>query len=114
MADFYILDKTRQQVRQLLQFKGDVKALSVDFSPWADDNSAVTTATWTVESGQATISAQSLSANIAIALVTTSTAGSSMIKILATDGTRSEAVYIKVKCKDPHTVTSDDYGFCYH
>ena len=114
MADFYILDKTRQQVRQLLQFKGDVKTLTLDFSPWADDNAVVTSATWTVESGQATISAQSLTANVASALITTSSAGASMIKVLVTDGTRSEAVYIKVRCKDPQTTTSDDYGLCHH
>ena len=35
MADFYVMDKTRQQVRQLLQFKGDIKALTVDFSSLA-------------------------------------------------------------------------------
>ena len=114
MADFYVMDKTREQVRQLLQFKGDVKTLSVDFSSWADDNAAVTLSTWTVESGQATLSSKTLTANVASALVTTSTPGSSMLKLVVTDGTRSEAVYIKVKCKDPQTTTSDDYGVCYN
>ena len=114
MPDFYVMDKTREQVRRVLQFQGDVKALSVDFSTWADDNAAVTSVVWSVESGQAAISAQSLANNVASALITTTTAGSSMIKLLATDGTHSEAVYIRVMCKDPQTTTSDDYGLCHH
>lgn len=111
MSDFYIMDKTREQVRQLLQFKGDVKTLSIDFSSWADDNAAVTSATWTVERGQASISSETLASNIASCLVTTNTAGKSMIKVLISDGTRSEAVYIKVKCKDPQISSFNDYGF---
>jgi len=110
MADFYVMDKTRQQVRQLLQFKGDIKALSVDFSSWADDNAAVTSATWSVESGQASIGTEALASNIASCLVTTSESGWSMIKLTVTDGTHTQAIYIKCRAKDPQTVTSDDYG----
>ena len=111
MSDFYVMDKTRQQVRQLLQFKGDVKALSVDFSSWADDNGTLTSATWTTESGQASIGTETLSNNIASCLVTTSESGWSMIKLSVTDGTHTEAIYIKCMCKDPQAITAiPDYG----
>ena len=111
MPDFYVMDKTRQQVRQWLQFKGDIKSLSVDCNSWADDNGAVTTATWSVEnSGQASISGQTLVDNVASALITTTEAGWSMLKLVVTDGTHTEAIYIKCRAKDPQTYTSDDYG----
>ena len=115
MPDFYITDQNRQQVRQRLQFKGDVKSLSVDFNPWADDNGTVTSVTWSVESGNATIGTEALSSNVASSIITTSESGNSMIKLVATDGTHSEAVYIKVLTKDPQSIYSvtTDYGFIY-
>ena len=115
MADFYLGSKTRQQIRQVLQFKGDAKALSVDCSPWKDDNGTVSTATWSVESGSASISSEALTSNVASCLLTTSSPGTSMIKLVVTDGTHSEAIYIKCKCKDPQTAfdVATDYGFVY-
>lgn len=111
MPTFHIAEGTRQQVRRLLLFKGDVKSLSVDLSPWADDNGTVTTATWTVESGQAILSNKTLTSNVAACLVTTTEADSGMIKLVATDGTHSEAIYIRYVTKDPQAVATDDYGF---
>jgi|TARA_Y100000296_G_scaffold38168_1_gene44186 pantothenate kinase len=111
MTKFYLLDETRQQVRRILQFKGDVKAISVDCSPWADDNGTVTTATWSVESGSVSIGTEALASNVASAILTTSESGSSSVKLVITDGTHSEAVYFKVKCKDPQVATAvPDYN----
>lgn len=110
MSDFFVTSKQRQEIRQRAQYKGDVKALSVDFSPWAEDNSDVSTVTWSVESGNAAISSETLTSNVASALITTSEAGHSMIKLLATDGTHTEAVYIHIRARDPQAVgTIPDY-----
>jgi len=110
MTKFYLMDEARQQVRQVLRFKGDIKSLSVDCSSWADDNGTVTTATWTVESGSLTIGTKALASNVASCILTTSTAGASMVKLVVTDGTHSEAMYIRVLVKDPQTATIPDYG----
>ena len=89
MSKFYLMDETRQQIRRVLRFKGDIKSISVDCSSWADDNGTVTTATWSLESGQASIGTEALASNVASIILTTSEAGTSMIKLVITDGTHS-------------------------
>ena len=111
MTTFYVTEKNRQQPRQLTQFRGDVKAHSIDFSPWAEDNGTVTAVTWTVESGEGSIGGEALSSNVASIRLTTSEAGMSMIKASATEGTHTEVVYIKIRCRDPHALSAvPDYG----
>jgi len=111
MTKFFVLNEQREQVRRILHFKGDIKSHSVDFSSWADDNANVTSVTWTVENGQASIGTEALSSNVASIILTTTEVGWSMLKAVATDGTHSEAVYIKVLAKDPQIVSAiDDYG----
>lgn len=105
------MDETRQQIRQVLRMKGDIKKISVDCNSWKDDNGTVTTATWTVESGTVSIGTEALSSNVASMILTTSTAGKSMIKLVITDGTHSEALYIRIVTKDPNIVSNvPDYG----
>src|SRR3990167_6370836 len=106
--DFFIAEG-RQHPRRILQYKGDVKSHSFDFTPWADDNGALTTATWTVESGQVTLSSKTLASSVASALFTTTEAGNSLVTLSVTDGTHTEVVYIRVFAKDPQIVTSEDY-----
>lgn len=107
---FFITTESRQQVRKLLTMKGDDQAVSFDFSSWSEDNADVTTATWTTESGSASIDGQGLFSNIASARITTAEAGSSQIKLSVTDGTHTKNVYLKVVAKDPGVVIASDYG----
>ena len=109
MANFYVMDDIRQQLRQWLSFKGSVRKLTVDYSSWADDNGNATSATWTVESGNATISSETLSNNVASALITTSEHGWSMITVSVTDGTHTNVIYIEVLAKDPRANLISDY-----
>ena len=108
--DFYIGSVTRQQVRRILHFKGDVKSHTFDFNPWADDNGTVTTATWAVKSGQASVTSSALSSNVVTAVITTSEAGNSMLTLTVTDGTHTEVIYIQIRAKDPQIAQSEDYG----
>jgi len=112
MTAFFIMDETRQQVRQMLHFKGDTsKRHTCDFSSWADDNGDVTAVVWTIESGQASISSEALANNVATIRVTTSEAGNSMLKAIASNANQSEAVYARLRAKDPQTIEAiEDYG----
>ena len=92
--------------------KGGAKTYQIDFSAWADDNNDLSTVTWSLESGSASISSISLSSNIASALVTFSDVGRSLIKILADSGTEIYVAYIDVVVKDPTYEYVDDYGLC--
>jgi len=62
-GEFAVRDNDRQQIRQLRTFKGDDIPVAVDFGPWSEDNGAVTTATWTVLSGTATVDGQALASS---------------------------------------------------
>ena len=109
MTDFYISAANRQQVRRILQFAGDARKHTFDFNSWADDNGTVTTATWTVESGQATITGKTLTSNVASGIITTTYADSGMIKLSVTDGTHTKVVFIRYVCKDPQSPEANDY-----
>jgi len=109
MTDFFVANEQRIQVREILHFADDIKKHSVDFSMWVDDNATVTSVTWTVESGSASISNESLTSNKSTITVTTTESGFSMLKAVATDGTHSEAVYIRLRARDPQEFPIDDY-----
>jgi hypothetical protein len=98
---FYITTHTRQQRLTLLASEGDIQTVSLDFTAWAEDNAALTTATWAVVSGSATVAGQALASSVASARITTTDPGTSVISITATDGTRTKVVFIRVACKDP-------------
>ena len=109
--NYYITTESREQIRSLLAMKGDDQAVQLDFSPWAEDNSNVSSATWEVEYGDAAVDGESLSSNVASARITTSDSGRSLIKVTATDGTHSKVTYLLVHAKDPSITTyASDYG----
>ena len=92
--------------------EGDVQAIQIDASAWAADNSAVTTATWSIVSGSASVSSTSVASSVASALITTSAIGPSLIKCSLTDGTHTKVVYVKVRASKPFASITDDYGLC--
>ena len=111
MANYTIDSNIRQQMGREVFHKGDIKTLSIDYNPWADDNAAVSGVTWTIESGQATVVSNSLTANVASAVISTAESGNTMLKAVATDGTNSKAFYIRILAKDPtYAYGFNDYG----
>ena len=111
--DFYVTTATREQVRNILSMVGEDQAITVDFSPWAEDNATVTSVTWTTETGDAVVDGSSLSSNVESVRITTANEGTSLLKAVATDGTHTKPVFFKVTCKDPETqfTVTTDYNF---
>jgi hypothetical protein len=107
---YYIGSERPQILSPILAMKGDIQTIELDFSVWAEDNSAVTSVTWTTESGQAAISSASVASSVATATLTTSEAGTSMVKAVATNGSKSIAAYLRVVTKDPQACVTTDYG----
>lgn len=88
--------------------KGDVKTYKLDFSPWAEDNSVtLNAATWTVEKGQATVSGNTLTSNVAQANITAANEGKSLIKVSATNGTITKVFWLDIYAYDPDAVITD-------
>ena len=111
MSDkYYLIGENRTQPSKLETQKGDARKVELDCSRWSELNGTVTTATWSVEDGQAAISSEALSSNVATAIITTSEIDRAMIKVLITDGTHSRAWYLLVKTDDPSVLAKDDYG----
>lgn len=111
MTDYFIGAETRQEIRKILQYKGDVRKHTLDFNVWADDNANVTGVTWTVESGQSSIGTETLVSNVAGMILTSSEPTSGVLKAVATDGTHSEAIYFQYLVRDPQNFAQiPDYG----
>lgn len=90
----------------------DAKTYQIDFSAWADDNHNISSVVWSTESGDAAISGEALSSNVASALITFGSVGKNLIKVKGT--TASSEVYvvwIEILAKDPTLDFVDDYGF---
>lgn len=93
-----------------MTYVGCAKTYSFDLSAWAEDNHNVTSVTWSVEAGNAEVSVQALTSNVASALITMAEAGESLIKITALTGTETLVAYLDILTKDPQIVTNCDYG----
>lgn len=87
------------------------KKYQIDYSPWAEENNNVTTVTWTVQSGNASVSAEALSSNVASALITFSSAGRNLIQVKADTGTEIFVTYLNIYVRDPEYDFTNDYGF---
>ncbi len=85
--------------------------LTLDMSPEAGRlSTSVSSVTWTVDTGKASVSGEALSSDVATALVTTNDSGLSLIKAKITfaDGQIINQ-HIKIVSKDTH-VSSTDYS----
>ena len=112
MARSYTVLANRQtQVIKTLAFKDEIEKYSFDLTPWEEDNGTVTTATWTVKSGNVSIGSKTLTANVAAAVLTFSEGGWNLIQLKLTDGTHTVVVTLQILVKDPNRAISD-YGMC--
>lgn len=115
MSDFHVMDKNRVQERSIIRMVGDIKSLSVDFSSWADDNGAVTSAVWTVPNGGLVIGSEAIANNVVTCTTTTANSGRSMIKLVVSNASYSEAIYIRCMTKEPGECWTGgywDHGYC--
>lgn len=108
-TDFYVVAKAKPDRFQDNVSKGDAVTYSVDFTPWQEENSNITSVTWTSGSGQAAISGQVLTSGVATALITFSQAGKNLISVLATTATQKKKVWLEIYAEDVDS-EPDDYG----
>lgn len=106
---FVVSAKNNPALYQLNVSKGDAEPVSVDFSPWEEDNATITSATWTLETGSAAISGTSLTNAVASALITFSDSGKNIISVLATTATAKKKVWLEFLAKEQQ-LPADDYG----
>lgn len=110
-TDFYVTSENNPQRFKDVVEKGDAVTYSFDFTSWQEDNSDITSATWTVESGNAAVSGAQETSGVTTALVTFASAGRSLISITAATGTQTKKVFLEALAKD-QVLLADDYGVC--
>lgn len=89
--------------------KGQSKVYAVDGSVVAAElNTSVLTAVWTIDSGSATITSQSLANNVTSATIETTSEGCALIKVLVTfaDSAHITPHFFKIQTLDPVCVQS--------
>ena len=85
------------------------RTYTIDLSPWAEENNNITTATWTVKSGAASVTNKTLASNVVSALITFSSAQNNLIKIKLETGTEIRIVWLDIHVFDPNTNFTSDY-----
>ena len=108
-TDFTVTTKTRLDAFKDKVSIGDIATYEFDCTPWQDDNSTITGATWTVESGSASISGQAVSSGIVSAQVSFTQAERVLISILLTTATEKKKLWLEIICRD-YQLPIDDYG----
>lgn len=95
------------RVKTFQHYKDEVTEYSVDWSVKVGKlSTSVSSVTWTIDDGSASISSESLASNVATAKVTTSSTDCSMIKVKATFGDGQVDVhFFGVKVDEPACVT---------
>jgi len=90
-------------VQSFQQYKGESTNYTIDWSVKVGKlSTSVSSAVWSVDSGNATITNDALSSNIASATIGTGSEGCSSIKVTATLGDgQIDIHYFKVKVLDP-------------
>lgn len=108
-TEFYITADNSKQKFEDLTYKGQAKTYSFDFTAWVEDNNDISSVTWTVKSGNAAVSGQSLTSNVASALIGFTDSGRSLIEIKATTSSEVMIANLDVVCRDLNA-TNEDYG----
>lgn len=99
-TDFVIATKDNPPMFYDNVSKGDAVTYTFDFSPWQDDNSAITSILWTIESGNAEITNQTFADGVASALVSFPDETRTTISVLATTTQERKKVWLNVVAKD--------------
>ena len=114
MKKYAVPQNRKLQQRGLLAFKNEAQKVQFDFAPWETENGTITSVTWTVETGQATVTSESLASSKASAIISTPEYGRSSITIKATSDTGLVMVTtLNVTAKDMASCGYNDYS-SYH
>lgn len=105
MYTFYVTANRNREIDKVLMFEGQTDTVQFDLSPWEADNGTVSSVSWEVKSGSASIANESLSSSIASATITTSSSGKSLVKVtLTTSGNNVGILYAEIFARDPEVV----------
>lgn len=92
--------------------KGDAVTYKFDFGPWTDDNHPLTSVTWVLQTGNASITEQTLTGSVASALVSFPVYGRNTISIAAATAHEQKQIWLYTVAHDEQAdVQTDGYSF---
>ena len=110
MKTYYVANERITRTHKRLAFEGGSEQIRYDYSGFAEDNGTISAVTISVESGDSSISAESLAANVKSFTVTSSNAGKSLLKLTATAGANIDVQWLEIWVKSLTTEAVSDYG----
>ncbi len=108
--DFILPVKTRFDTFRDNVSINDAETYRFNCTAWEEDNSEITSATWTVEYGQVAVSGAVVSSGVVSALLTFNSSGRSLVSILLNTATQKKKIWLEVYAKDKPNFAGDDYG----
>ena len=111
MLNYAITSNRRLQRRSALSFIGESQKVVFNIRPIEEDIGTITSAIWTIKTGNASITHKTLTTNTLVsATVTTQSEGKSSIELKLTAGNNIFVTYLDIVSKNVEG-TTNDYGF---
>lgn len=96
------------QPHRFRQFIDAKERYSIDLTKLeAETGDTISSVTWIVDSGAATVTGESLTSSVATADITTSQTGRQLIKASCVGSNGNYPIYISIKVNDPKGTTKD-------
>lgn len=107
-----LVNLRNRELDQLLLMEGQAETVNINLGPWEEDNDSVSSVTWSLEQGSASISNENLSSSVASAVITGNSDGKSLIKVTFTTSGNSVLIhYLSVYVRDPQVVVCDSCDY---
>lgn len=90
---------------------GDAQNIRLDFASWVLANSAITSATWVLKSGDVSLGTPTTASNKTTCLITASQQTRARIVVKAVDGAQTISTTILIKVEEPKDLSTYDYGW---
>ena len=108
MYEFVVTTNRNREIDKVLLMDGQTETVKFNVAPWEGDNGTVSSVSWSVVSGNASIANTALASSVASATVTGSSGGKSLVKVtLTTSGNNVGVLYFEVYVRDPEIVVCE-------
>lgn len=108
---FYITPKRRQRAIQHVMQVGDAQNIQIDLSSWVAANSNISSATWTLKSGDVSLGTPATTTTKTTCLITAAQQTRARIVVKAVDGTQTVSTTLLIKVEEPKDLGTYDYGW---
>ncbi len=109
MVNFYIIDKLYNEPIKRRVPLNSKELITLDFTAWQANHDTITDVDWTVQSGQLSITGDSLASGVASATLEYAQQGRQIVKVTATTADETLITHIDVYVYDTDCGV-DDYG----